>query len=372
MKFKYLVITFLFLGCSHLRAQDLHNSFFQFAPASINPALTGAFYGNLRANVIGRDEGRPVTNRNEWQALSLALDYNIDFGFTEGDWISLGGTFSRSASAGSGDFRRQFSGLLGAYHLAFGKKQDRVFTIGVKYGNYSQGFNQVDLNSYSDPFGVETGGSSTDLTSWYSNIFNTQDGQPNQKTKGDYMLGFMLDAPMGKTADIRIGISADHILEPRFNIVNQSMTPNPNPNPNPIPPAPGTTLGERLERRINAFVFLYTDINERLTFNPNLLVQRMGVTTNIVAQALFNYDYNKEKEIGLIFGLGARLINDLDIPLYIGVDMKDLRVGLSYDVNVGGLRASSNTFGALDIGVTKIFNWNKKAVVKPLFICPRL
>lgn len=363
MKIKHLILVFLVGSVMQLQGQDFHNSFFQFAPQIISPTMTGAFYGNIRANAIGRDQGRSVAGAgNEWQDLSLAVDGNIDFGLTDDDWVSAGMTFSRSASPGVGDFRRQFSGLSVAYHLAFGKKADKVFTVGFKYGTYTTGFRNVNSSEYIDPLTLESG-ASNELNFWLQSQFGQQD--PAQKTTGDYMLGFMLDAPLGKTADIRFGIAADHITQPRLRGTGGST------GPDSIPPVGGAQFNE-LKRRINGFVFIYSDINDRLTFNPNLIIQRKGVTTNVVVQALFSYLYSKEKEISLVAGIGARFVNDLDLPLYLALDMKDLRVGLSYDTNISGLRPSSNTFGALELGITKIFNWSKKATVKPVFICPRL
>lgn len=358
--FKQLFIV-VFLGClSPLGAQDFHNSFFQFAPATINPALTGAFYGNLRVNAIGRDESRISNNSNGFTDLTLAADYNIDFGLTDDDWISVGGVFSRSNSAGAGDFRRQVSGLMGAYHLAFGKKSDKVFTVGFRWGSYSTGFRNPRNDDYVDPFELATGTASIDKNTFLTSVFNSID--PAQKSVTSYMGGIMLDAPISKTADIRIGFAMDHIGSPRLAVSGSPMD-----TMNIVPRSV-----EDLETRINAFVFLYTDLNKKLTFNPNILFQRQGVTTNLVLQALFNYVYNEEKQISFIFGAGARVVNDLDIPLYLGLDLKDLRVGLSYDTNVGGLTQASSTFGALELGVTKIFNWKKKPEVKPVFICPRL
>ena len=246
--------------------------------------------------------------------------------------------------------------------MAFGKKQDKVFTLGAKYGSYSTGFRNPNAGDYQDPFyHANNQAQSTDVSSYLQNIFGQADAAT--KNTGDYMIGVMLDAPMGKTADIRIGLSADHIFTPRLGIDTQDTTGTATPLPR---------QAEELDRRINAFVFLYTDINKKLTFNPNILYQKSGVSTNLVVQALFNYLYSKEKDISLIAGIGARLVNDFDIPLYLAMDMKDLRVGLSYDANVGGLRPSTGTFGALELGITKIFNWSKKPVVNPVFICPRL
>jgi len=363
MKIKHLILAIL-CSCSFLQlnGQDFHNSFIQFAPMTLNPALTGAFYGNLRANVIGRDQGRGTAGAgNEFQDFSIGVDYNFDWGLTKNDWVSAGLNFSRSATAGVGDLRRQFSGISAAYHLAFGKKSDKVFTLGLRYGTYNTQFRNANNLDYIDPHTLD-GSVSTDLTLWLDRQFGQPD--PRKKETSDYMVGLMLDLPMGKKSDIRIGISSDHLLQPRLSVATDTMPGTGG--------GPGPTFEENLNRRINGFIFLYMDVGKKLTFNPNLLVQRSGVTTNVLAQALFNYVYSHEKQIGFIFGLGARFANSMDIPVYVALDMKDLRVGVSYDANVTGLRASNKTAGALEIGVTKIFSWNKKAVVQPVFICPRL
>ena len=364
MKLKHIFLI-LFCGLSlGVSAQDFHNSYFQFAPMTVNPALTGAFYGNLRVSVIGRDQGRPVAGSgNEFQDMSLALDGNLDFGFTDGDWVSFGGNFVRSDVAvgdegGSTTFRRQFSGLAAAYHLAYGRKKDKVFSVGFKYGNYSTGFN--DLNGLSSPHLLEIGMNDQDI----ANLSGTGGPDLPTKEKGDYMVGLMLTTPMGKKSDLRLGISADHILAPRLRLTSGGGIDS-------VPMPPNVQV-ERLDRRINAFVYYYTSLSNKLTFNPNILFQRQGVSTNIVVQGLFSYLYDAEKEISISAGLGARLVNSFDIPVYLGVDYKSWRVGLAYDVNLGGLNPSTNTFGALEIGISKIFSWVKKPVVEPEFICPRL
>jgi len=91
-----------------------------------------------------------------------------------------------------------------------------------------------------------------------------------------------------------------------------------------------------------------------------------------VVQSLFSYLYNAEKEVYLTAGLGARLSDMFDIPIHLAMDVKDLRVGLTYDMNIGATRSATNTFGALELAVTKIFTWTKPIEVEPVFICPRL
>lgn len=358
MKLKHI---FLILVCGlslGMNAQDFHNSYFQFAPMTVNPALTGAFYGNLRVSVIGRDQGRPVAGGgNEFQDLSLALDGNLDFGFTEGDWVSFGGNYVKSPGAGETNFFRQFTGLTAAYHLAYGKREDKVFSVGFKYGSYTTGF--TNPGAAVSPLTLENEmADDQDIEQLFG---DSQSLDLPTKETGDYMLGLMLTTPVGKKSDLRLGISADHILAKNFTVAD-SMQVGPEPD----------VQAERLDRRINLFAYYYTSLSDKLTFNPNILFQRKGVSTNIVVQSLFSYLYDAEKEISITAGLGMRLVNSFDIPIYLGVDYKSWRVGLAYDANVGGLRPSNSTFGALEIGISKVFSWVKKPVVEPEFICPRL
>ena len=98
----------------------------------------------------------------------------------------------------------------------------------------------------------------------------------------------------------------------------------------------------------------------------------MGAANNILLQSLFSYHHNEKKDIHLNFGVGVRVASNMDIPIYLGADFKDWRVGLSFDLNVSGLAASTNNAGAYELGISKIFKWDKKAKVNPKLICPRL
>lgn len=325
----------------------------------INPAMTGAFYGNLRVNAIGRDQGRPVAGaNNEFQDLSFMGDINIDFGLTDGDWISGGLTVSRSTSPGVVNFQRQFAGILGAYHLAFGRRKDKIFTIGAKYGAYTTAFKTSGEGV--DPYGLQNDmATSTDLSSLWTEV-----GTMGEKSKNDFMVGLMLTMPAGKNADVRMGVAMDRVLNPLIRSSNAVIDTN-MVNPNPL-------VAQRFGRRINAHFSYFTSINKKLVFNPNIVFQKLGVSTNLLLQGLFKYAFNPEKKMVLNFGLGLRLVNSTDIPVFIGLDVDSWRFGLAYDTNVAGLRPSNNTFGALELGIRKVFSWKKDPVVNPKFICPRL
>jgi len=327
----------------------------------INPAMTGAFYGNLRVNAIGRDQGRPVAGAgNEFQDLSFTADINIDFGLTEGDWISGGLTVSRSMSVGVVDFQRQFAGISGAYHLAYGRKKDKVFTVGAKYGAYTTAFKTSGAGT--DPFALQNNmETSADLQSLWGDV-----ARMGEKSKNDFMVGLMLTMPAGKNADVRMGVAMDRILNPLIkssNAVTDTTMMGTGGN---------NIVSQRFGRRINAHFSYFQSLNKKMVFNPNIVFQKLGSSTNLLVQGLFKYAFNPAKKMVLNFGLGVRFVNSTDIPVYLGLDYDTWRFGLAYDTNVSGLRPSNNTFGALELGIRKIFSWKKDPVVSPKFICPRL
>jgi len=258
-------------------------------------------------------------------------------------------------------------GMIGAYHLAYGKKKDKVFTIGVKYGAHSTSFRNADINSYQDTYGIlnPMGGFSADLAGLQSRIATENNG--TERSASDLSVGLMLTAPMGKSSDLRLGIAMDRILNPMARANQQAEQDTTGSGGIPVLPA-----NLRFGRRVNGFISFYNSISNKLVFNPNLVVQRLGSSTNILMQGLFKYLIKPEKNMTLSFGAGLRLVNSTDIPLYLGVDVNSWKVGLSYDTNIAGLRPSNNTFGALEIGISKVFSWKKDPVVEPIFICPRL
>lgn len=370
MKLRQLLIVCIGFMTLSLQAQDVHFSYYQFAPSTINPALTGAFYGNIRATALMRGQWSNVRfpseeSNNGFSTRTIFLDGNIPFGLKKGDWISAGlNILMEGNTAGVLNTKRGFSGFSVAYHLTMGKKQSSILTAGLKYGSYSLGFQESPDATTPNMFANQTP-DDEDL----NNLAGGQgsQGQDPKDDTNDFHFGLMLTTPMGKNSDLRIGLSMDHLLAPRF---TQAQT-NTNPNPNPTP-TPNINTRAQLERRINFFAQFYTQLNAKLTWNPSLVYIRMGPANNILVQSMFSYQHNPNKDIIFNFGVGARLADNMDIPLYLGVDYKDWRVGLAFDTNLSGLAAATSNAGGFEIGISKIFKWNKKAAVNPKFICPRL
>jgi len=362
MKLRHLLLFILFCMLTFsARAQDVHYSYYQFAPTIVNPALTGAFYGNIRATAITRGQwtnvGPANVGNDGYTPTSLLIDGNLPFGFRKGDWVSLGiNILMEGSTAGVTNMRRSFNGISAAYHLSLAENQSTVLTAAVKYGKYGITNAQSDGST---PFSLASGNIPVADDDDYKNYFlGAMNGDVGEDTN-DWTVGLMLTTPMGKNADMRIGLAADHLLQPRLGPDSTGVS-NPNLNRN------------RLSRRINAFVQYYTDLTDKITLNPSIVYQSMGNANNILIQGLIGFTPNPEKDITLNLGLGVRLADNMDVPFYAGIDYKDWRVGLAFDANISGLVQATSNAGAYELAVSKIFSWEKKVKVKPVFICPRL
>ena len=270
MNIKQLFLVVLCILSLNADAQDVHFSYYQFAPSTVNPALTGAYYGNIRATVLRRSQWFNVgADANDgFNTLNLLLDGNIPFGFKEGDWVSAGinlisenSGFLAEPTAGVTDFSRGFSGLSVAYHMTMGKKKASVLTFSAKYGSYSNAFNPNGEIITSNLLAGAT--SDIDLDNFRQSSPIQQGGNNFSENLNDLSIGFMYTTPVGKADDLRIGISSDHFLAPRF-MANPPPVDPTDPNPPVIPPS--ALIGEQVNRRINAFVQYYTDLNSKLTF----------------------------------------------------------------------------------------------------------
>lgn len=358
MKLRYWLFCCFTLAGLVGHAQDVHYSYYQFAPTVVNPALTGAYYGNIRATAIHRGQwfnvGPAEGSNDGFTSTSLLVDGNLPFGFRKNDWISVGiNLLIEGNTAGFFGLKRSFSGLSASYHFSLSEKNNSVLTAGLKYGTYGLGFTTNQSGQTGNM--LENGVGFTEDQDNQSRFSQNE----NKDDTNDFMFGLMLTTPVGDKSDIRIGIAADHFLEPRL---TQDTTSTPVPN----------NQGEVLTRRLNAFVQYYTDINDQLTFNPSIVYQSMGKASNILFQGLISYTPNNKQDITLNAGLGVRVADNMDVPIYIGADFKDWRVGLAFDTNVSGLTQATSNAGAYELAVTRIFSWEKKAKINPKFICPRL
>lgn len=347
--------------CFQLSSQDVHFSYYQFAPTVVNPAFTGAYYGNFRVTAITRGQWvnvmAPNVNSNDgFTTTNLLIDGNLPFKIRKSDWVSAGiNLLVEGSTAGVADYKRSFGGLSAAYHMVLSEKKNNILTASIKYGSYGVAYANV-LNLITPRLVGDSSAQDQDKQNLKDENSNP-DG--SKDSANDWTFGLLYTTPVGKSSDLRIGVAFDHLLAPKLG------TP---------PPDSTATLDDRnnLDRRLNIVAQYYTDLTDKMTFNPSVLYQSIGSASNLLFQGLFGYTPNPKKDMTFNFGLGVRLADNMDVPFYLGFDFNSWRVGMAFDANINGLTQATSRAGAYELCVSKIISWQKKVSVEPIFICPRL
>ena len=366
MRLKYLFFAIVLCFCTKVSGQDLHFTQFHLAPLNLNPALTGAYLGSYRAGGIYRDQYRAVNNgdNNEivqsskpFQTVSVFVDSPIIGGFRKQDWIGVGANLYYD-QAGSAFIRNVGSLFSVAYHLGLGKKSNSVFTIGVQYGSVQR---KLDTGNLISPIGLESTAQDPFVAQLVAQAQAQSAGNnSNPRQQGllsssynHWNIGTLFTTSLSKKSDMRAGLSVAHFIRPR-----QSLT--------------GNQVQDRRNVRSTAFLTFYSDISDKFTFIPSLLVQNSGSVTEIAVQTRGSLLVDEEREISLTGGLGFRVVNAADLQLMLGMDYKDIRIGIAYDINLASFTPATNGRSGFELGVTYLGKIYKKPKVKPLLICPRL
>lgn len=352
MRVRKLLFLFAATLClNDLLAQDIHFTQFYMSPMTMNPSSAGRFEGTLRIGGIYRGQWSSVVGgSNSYKTPSLWVDAPIIRGIRKQDWIGVGLMFF-SDKAGQIGLKHSAAKLGATYHLALGKKNTTVISLG---GQYGKGSRKVGDDFKFDDY-WDNGGN--------FNPGNTKEGNVvDDASYTDIDAGITLSAKLNKQMDFNIGFAMFHINEGKYSLVGRSDTGSTLPT-NPVAGDAEIPRRSVFHGQFNAA------LNNRWSLNPTFQYQTMSGADEIQVQALMGYLFNPEKDITFNFGLGYRLSDA--VQALLGAKYKDLRVGLAYDINTSDLNNASNYRGGFEIAANYIVKIYKPAVIKPKVLCPR-
>ena len=341
------LLSILLFGCS-LWAQDIHFTQYYMSPMTLNPAMTGKFEGTARIGGIYRDQWSSVIN-DPFRTPSAWIDAPVIRGFRKRDWVGVGFMLYQD-KAGAAALSHGAAKLGATYHLALDKKGNAVLSIGGHYGGEQR---KIDINKLQFGDGFNPSGD-------YVQALSMDNGRVVGDAKyKDIDLGAIISARLNKKMDFNIGFSMFHLTKPNYSLVGSGG-------------GTGTATSggvAKLPRRAVVHGQFNVELNDKWTFNPTFLFQTMNGNDEIIVQGMTGYLLNPEKDITLNVGLGYRLSDAANVLL--GMKIKDLRVGLAYDINLSTLRTASSYRGGFELAANYIIKIYKPAVVKPKVLCPR-
>lgn len=366
MRFKILHIVLL-ISCLnvYLIGQDLHFSYYQFTPLNVNPANAGAFSGSYRVSGIYSDKQAAITPR-PFQTLTVSADAPIIRGIRKQDWIGVGVQADLIGRSGLNDFSADpgtanprpiqsmtFIKVGLAYHLSLDKKQTNILTFGIQYSNGNRGYNMLTEND--TRVGLQTIYDDLDVKALNEKGGTNQGGgDPNDRVSlgiRDWSSGILFNARR-KNSDLKLGIALEGIFRP---IVSFVQTPD---------------STENKYRGLNFHGEYDMTINKRVHVIPGFYYYNLGPATAFNVNTHATYQLDPEKDLKLTAGLGTR--NLRAIIFYAGAIIKDIKVGLAFDMDISTAVLGSNNVGGFEICASYMGKIYKKPKPKPVIFCPRL
>jgi len=324
----YAVVVGLMICSAKSFAQtDPHFSQYYAYPLWLNPALTGVVDGDYRAS---------VNFKQQWGALNNSfLTGGASFDMAPKKNFAFGATVLNQR-AGELDFNYLTALVSGSYRLRFGFEGLQMISFGLQAGiiNRSFDFSQGRFGNQFNPISGYDGG-----------MMSGETFQSQSSLVPDVNAGIMyFDGNPNKGVNVFLGASVAHLTRPtdRFS---------------------GTD--SRIPMRFTGHGGARIRASELLDIVPNALVMYQGNTNEISLGAYAQLNVNPSSNI--LFG-GNYRVKDAAIA-FVGLQLRNMVFGLSYDVNTSSFSRASNSNGGLELSISLI---GRNGIIGPNFFCPRL
>jgi type IX secretion system PorP/SprF family membrane protein len=329
---RILIILFVFKLFTEntIKAQDFHLSMYDMAPLFLNPAMTGLVDGKMRLH---------MQYRNQWNAIAYK-PYStglVSFDLPKGKW-GFGGQIS-NMRAGFGNYN-VFQALGSAsYAVPLDKGKFHNLSFGLQAG-FTQKRMEYQLFSFDNQWSTIDGGS----------FDKNKDNQENFTRQAQFqeVVNFgalYYYAKQQSRINPFFGISAFNLTQPKETFYGSN---------------------NRLPMRFYAHTGVRINVSELFYFTPKILLYNQ---VNIIQQTIAldaGYYFKGEK----FYALASFIIRPNDAGIgSVGFRKDNYIAKISYDFNYSGLRNTSKTRGAFEIGITYL---GKKSKNQEIRNCPRL
>ena len=315
---KLFTLCCLCIVLASANAQDPHFSQFFSSPLTLNPALTGKFYGTYR--IAGNYRNQWPSINNAFTTSTVSADFHIlQDRIASNDTWGLGVVGYNDNSA-NGAVKFNYASLSTAYHK--GLDEDGFNTLGagfqVTYANML--INTADLK-FEDQL---TGSGFTGVT---SEVFN------NATLKSNYIdvnAGLLYSGTSAERNNFYFGVSMYHINRPKQSFTGAEYVLNP---------------------RTTIHGGGYFPIGETSTLHISALQMFQGGASETMLGGAIQLSATPDvpKSTSFYFGAWMRF-NDAIIP-YLGLEFDDFRFGATYDYNTSSLKTASQSRGGIEISL---------------------
>jgi type IX secretion system PorP/SprF family membrane protein len=303
-------------------------------PMYINPAMTGGSDGDYRVSAIYRSQWGAIGNPYRTTGVSFDTRTNKN--------IALGVNLMNQ-SAGDGGFNYFNTYASVAYTgVKFGTANNHRVVFAMQAGLINR---RVDQSKF------KWGEQWNPITGYNASKAVTENFASTSATTLDIGAGVLYyDAAPGKKANVFGGLSFFHLNKPKDPIIsNQTVALN------------------TIPLRYTIHGGLSFNLSEQTSIIPHFLYMQQGNASETMLGAYVQHNVNEETDV--MIG-GYYRYKDAIAP-FVGVDWRNLLIGLSYDANTSKLGTMSRNINSFELSLSYIKRKGTKSIFD--FIrCPRL
>lgn len=330
-KYKYVILLLVALSCFFLpcKAQNYHFSQFYTQPVSLNPALSGAYDGIIRATTAYRSQWHSVTV--PFQTFGIGVDGAVYRNNRRQELIGLGASFNAD-NAGDVNYT-SYQALITLSYIKYVGRHSR-HKIGI--GGYGGFINNV-FDYYAARWDEQYQNGMYLPTVPSSEIFAS-----DKQFFFDCGAGLFWSYSPNKSNTFQLGASASHLNMPRD--------------------AFGTDFS-RLPVRYNAHFISRIGLTRDLSLEPMIYTSWQRKFSEYTFGTNIEY-FQRKNSYTTLFSFGGGLFYRWNDALIADVffDWQNLRLGICYDMNISPFVNATHVRGAVEVSLSYIFR--KKTIRK--------
>lgn len=331
---KLILICLVGLLLGNVSAQDPHFSQFFSSPLTLNPALTGKFFGSYR--IAGNYRNQWPSINNAFTTATVSADFHImQDRIPSNDNFGLG-FVGYSDNSSNGAVKFNYASLSTAYHKGLDEDGINQLSAGFQVTFANMLINTSELK-FEDQL------TSSGFTGVTSEVFN------NSTLKSNYVdvnAGLLYNGSTSDRNNFYVGVSMYHINRPKQDFTGAQYVLNP---------------------RSTFHAGGYFPLGQTSTLHVSALQMFQGGASETLIGGAIQLTANPEapKPASFYFGSWLRF-NDAIIP-YLGLEFEDFRFGLTYDYNTSSLKTASQSRGGIELSLIYI---RRPSTDKPVN-CPK-
>ena len=327
-------------GVSPALAQDIHFSQFFEAPLLRNPSLAGIFTGDVRVQGVYRDQWNSFTNA--YRTGSFNAEYKMPVGKGD-DFITMGiqTLFDKAGTVGL-----MSTNIIPAvnYHKSLSNEKPMYLSLGFMGGMIRKSIDVAKMTTNN-----QYNGGGFDPTLPTGELLNV----PNFTT-WDASVGLSFNTSFGENQanSLFLGAAYHHLNRPK-----NSFYRDPKIELNP------------------KYVFsagVKFNVNEYTAFTLQADQSLQGSFKETICGALYSYKLGGDPENAMYTIHGGAFLRwkDALIPV-VKLDVNNISMALSYDINVSQLRTASMARGGFELSLVYVAFLDRDNSSRDKVLCPK-